>query len=351
MILNLRNRKVCCVSDIHVGVHQNSAMWHDITINWARWLRDELLDKGIQDIIIPGDLFHYRDEIAVNTIHIVTDILRIWEKFNIVLLVGNHDAFYKDKSEINSLSILSGWSNITVVERPTLYEYKSRKIMMCPWGTTVNQIDESDIIFGHFEIQSFKFNQHKVCEEGIKSTSLLSKAPLVITGHFHLREERKYKDGTILYVGNPYQMDFGDVYSTKGYYILDMMTNDYTFHQNDLSPTHQKIKMSQIVQHDSINETITQVFKNNIVKLIVDLPVAPDDMDILLKKFLQLNAMSITVDYDVNFNKFGLEENNDHDLSGVDISVAIEEFVNLLEDVPNKQEIINYTVELYRRNK
>jgi hypothetical protein len=83
----------------------------------------------------------------------------------------------------------------------------------------------------------------------------------------------------------------------------------------------------------------------------VDLPVAPDDMDILLKKFLQLNAMSITVDYDVNFNKFGLEENNDHDLSGVDISVAIEEFVNLLEDVPNKQEIINYTVELYRRNK
>jgi len=103
MILNLRNRKVCCVSDIHVGVHQNSAMWHDITINWARWLRDELLDKGIQDIIIPGDLFHYRDEIAVNTVHIVTDILRIWEKFNIVLLVGNHDAFYKDKSEINSL--------------------------------------------------------------------------------------------------------------------------------------------------------------------------------------------------------------------------------------------------------
>lgn len=339
------------MSDIHVGVHQNSAMWHDITINWARWLRDELLEKGIQDIIIPGDLFHYRDEIAVNTIHVVTDILRIWEKFNIVLLVGNHDAFYKDKSEINSLSILSGWSNITVVERPTLFEYKSRKIMMCPWGTTVNQIEESDIIFGHFEIQSFKFNQHKVCEEGIKSASLLSKAPLVITGHFHLREERKYKDGTILYVGNPYQMDFGDVYSTKGYYILDMMTNDYTFHQNDLSPTHQKIKMSQIVQHDSINEAIARVFNNNIVKLIVDLPVAPDDMDILLKKFLQLNAMSITVDYDVNFNKFGLEENSDHDLSGVDISVAIEEFVNLLEDVPNKQEIIDYTVDLYRRNK
>lgn len=351
MILDLTDRKVCCVSDIHVGVHQNSAMWHDISLEWARWLRDELSEKGITDVIIPGDLFHYRDEIAVNTIQVVTDMLRIWKDFNIILLVGNHDAFYKDKSDINSLSILSGWSNITVVEQPTLFEYKTRKIMMCPWGTTVSQIKKSDIIFGHFEIQSFKFNQHKVCEEGIKSQSLLSKAPLVITGHFHLREERKYKNGTILYVGNPYQMDFGDVYSTKGYYILDMMTGDYTFHENNISPTHQKIKLSQIVEHDSINDQIMRVFKNNIVKLIVDLPVAPEDMDILLKKFLQLKSISITVDYDVNFNKFGLEDTTDHDLSGVDISVAIEEFVNLLEDVPNKQEIIDYTIDLYRRNK
>lgn len=351
MILDLTNRKVCCVSDIHVGVHQNSAMWHDISLEWARWLRDELSDKGITDIIIPGDLFHYRDEIAVNTIQVVTDMLRIWKKFNIILLVGNHDAFYKDKSDINSLSILSGWSNITVVEQPTLFEYKTRKIMMCPWGTTVNQIEKSDIIFGHFEIQSFKFNQHKVCEEGIKSQSLLSKAPLVITGHFHLREERKYKNGTILYVGNPFQMDFGDVYSTKGYYILDVMTGDYEFHENNISPTHQKVKLSQIVEFDGITDQIIEVFKNNIVKLIVDLPVAPEDMDILLKKFLQLKSISITVDYDVNFNKFGLEDTSDHDLSGVDISVAIEEFVNLLEDVPNKQEIIDYTVDLYRRNK
>ena len=190
-----------------------------------------------------------------------------------------------------------------------------------------------------------------MCEEGIKSDTLLKRAPLVITGHFHLREERKYKNGTILYVGNPYQMDFGDVYSSKGYYILDMMTGEYDFHENNISPTHQKIKLSQIVQHESLSSEVIQIFNNNIVKLIVDLPVAPDDMDVLLKKFIQLNAMSITVDYDINFNKFGLEDSDDHDLSGVDISVAIEEFVNLLEDVPNKQQIIEYTVDLYKRNR
>ena len=326
-------------------------MWHQIAIDWAAWLKRELNDKGITDLIIPGDLFHYRDEIAVNTIHVVTQILKIWKDFNIVLLVGNHDAYYKDRADVNSLSILDGWSNIKVVAEPTQFTAFKRKLMFCPWGTTTKQIKKSDIIFGHFEIQSFRFNQHKICEEGVESKTLLNKSPLIITGHFHLREERKYKSGKIVYLGNPFQMDFGDVYSTKGYHILDIVTGDYTFHENDVSPTHQKIKLSSLVKIGSINDEVKRLFENNIVKLIIDKNVGPDDMDILLKKYLELNAISITADYDVNFNKFGLLDQSDCDLSGVDIPVAIEEFVSLLEDVPNKQEIIDYTVELYNKCK
>lgn len=339
------------MSDIHIGVHQNSPMWHDITVEWATWLKKELNRQDITDLIIPGDLFHYRDEIAVNTIHVTTQILNIWKEFNIVLLVGNHDAYYKDKSDVNSLSILSGWNNITVVSQPTLYEAFNRKLMFCPWGTTTKEIKKSDIVFGHFEIQSFRFNQHKVCEDGIKSESILSKTPLVITGHFHLREERVYKNGKILYLGNPFQMDFGDVHGIKGYYLLDIVTGDYDFHENTISPTHQKIKLSELVEAGSLSKEIRKRFDNNIVKLIIDKQVAPDDMDILLKKYLELKAKSITADYDITFNKFGLEDETGHDLSGVDISVAIEEFINMLEDVDDKQQIIQYTIDLYKKYK
>jgi DNA repair exonuclease SbcCD nuclease subunit len=351
MKLNIQQRKVCCVSDIHVGVHQNSANWHDITLEWASWLTSELKSHSITDIIISGDLFHYRDEIAVNTIHVVTQMLNMWKDFNIVLLVGNHDAYYKDKSDINSLSILSGWSNITVISEPMLTEIYGKQVMFCPWGTSVEQIQKCDTIFGHFEIESFKLNQHKVCDTGIRSGDLLSRAPTVITGHFHLREERSYKNGKILYLGNPYQMDFGDVNGIKGYYLFDFPTQEYIFYQNNLSPTHQKIKLSDLIKKQTITSEVREIFKNNIVKLIVDRVVSPDDMDVLLRKFLELKANSITVDYDVNFNKFGLDDGESHDLSGVDIPVAIEEFVNLLEDIPNKQDIIEYTVDLYVRSR
>ena len=103
MILN--SSKVCCVSDIHIGVHQNSSMWHSITIDWAKWLRDELIKHDIKDIIICGDLFHYRDEISVNTIHMATKMLAVWKDFNIGIIVGNHDSYYKDRVDVNSLSI------------------------------------------------------------------------------------------------------------------------------------------------------------------------------------------------------------------------------------------------------
>jgi len=69
--------KICCISDIHVGVHQNSNQWHTIALDWAAWLRDDLKSKGVKDIVISGDFFHYRDEIAVNTIHFATEVLNL----------------------------------------------------------------------------------------------------------------------------------------------------------------------------------------------------------------------------------------------------------------------------------
>ena len=109
-----------------------------------------LKKQKIQDIIISGDFFHYRDEIAVNTIHFATNILDIWKDFSIIMLVGNHDAYYKDKSEVNSLAILSGWPNITVIETITTVPLFGKQVTFCPWGTKLTEMPTSDIIFGHF---------------------------------------------------------------------------------------------------------------------------------------------------------------------------------------------------------
>ena len=233
-----KQQQICCISDIHVGVHQNSSMWHKITLDWALWLKKELHAKDIKDIMISGDFFHYRDEISVNTIHVASMVLDIWKDFNVVMLVGNHDAYYKERSDVNSLSLFKGRQNITVYDTIVEETYNDVKMVFAPWGTEVDQIPENDILFGHFEINSFKMNGFKVCDGGVRASDLLSRTKLVITGHFHLRDERCYDAGTVIYTGNPFQMDFGDRGSTKGYYLLDLNSQEYVFHHNNISPVH-----------------------------------------------------------------------------------------------------------------
>ena len=99
-------------------------------------------------------------------------------------------------------------------------------------------------LFRHFQMDTAREYgfltdeiEYKVCSTGFNAKDLLSKAPLIVSGHFHLRDERKYDQGRILYLGNPYQMDFGDVGSIKGYYILDIPTSTYEFTENLLYMT------------------------------------------------------------------------------------------------------------------
>jgi len=344
----VRQPKICCIADLHIGIHQNSIFWHETTLKWAAWLKQDLEQKGIQDIFILGDLYHYRDEIAVNTIHVVNEILKLWSSFNIVIIVGNHDAFYKDRSDINSLSILNGWKNITIISTATDTKLFGKNCAFLPWGAEVADIQKADIIFGHLEIESFKMNTYKLCEHGIKSSDLFKYAPLVISGHFHLREERQYEAGTILYVGCPFELDFGDEKSTKGFYILDLNTIKYTFYPNNLSPKHIKINLSELIKIKNFNEAAKDIFKNNIIKLGVDKTISNDDLEIISTKISGFTPLSYVIDNTTNFDRFGAANQDDVDLSGVDIPRAITDFVEML-DIQNKKDVIEYTTSLYNQ--
>jgi len=329
---------------MHVGVHQNSIFWHETALKWAEWLKTELTSKKIKDIFILGDVYHYRDEIAVNTIHVVNQIFNIWKDFNITIVVGNHDAYYKDRSDINSLSILNGWGNINVISTPSTHTLYGKKALFLPWGANVNELERADMIFGHLEIESFKMNSFKLCDKGLKTKDLLKIAPFIMSGHFNLRDERVYDKGKIIYVGNPYEMDFGDSGTTKGYYILNLNTLNYTFHENAHSPKHLKLTLTEILEKKAKNElNIT----NNIIKLIIDKKTEADNIDDLIEKITNTKPFSLSVDYSL-INLQPTADDANYDPTGVDIQSAIEEFINLL-DIDNKKEASEYCLDIFKK--
>lgn len=343
-----RSQKVGIFTDLHIGVHKDSKYWHDITWQWANWFVDEMKKRKIKDIIFCGDYFHTRDEVSVDTLHFGTKVLELFNEFNIFMIVGNHDCFLKDSSEVNSISPYKKWPNVTIVDQTLTLDAFGTKMNFIPWGVEVHDIPTADITFGHFEIRCFRMNTYSLCDDGIVAEDILEKSPLVISGHFHLRDEKNYSKGTILYAGNPFQMDFNDAGTTKGFYVLDLKTREYEFVENEISPKHHNITLSHLISEQTITPSIKNKFKDNFVRLKIDRRITAEDAEFLINTLKSLNPAQFNVDYEVESSNYELDEEK-RDFSGIDIQQAIIEFIDMM-DTNNKKDLITYTIDLYQKN-
>ncbi len=345
--MQFNSNKIACISDIHLGVHQNSQTWHRIAIDFAKWFDQELKLRGIKDIIIAGDIFHNRHEIGVNTIHCAYEFFNILKKYNIIAITGNHDCYYKDKSDVNSISILNGYKNVTIYNELQTHNINEKVFAFCPWGVEINKVPPCDVLIGHFEIQNFKMNAYKVCDHGIESEDLLDKAKLIISGHFHCRDHRKYTNNrSILYLGSPHELDFGDRDQIKGFTILD--TNDLSVEliENNVTPKHKKIKISDLLDNKINLENISSELQNNFVSLCIDRNVNEQILNVVLSKFNQYNPKHIRTDFNI-FESVQLSATELNEVS-IDIDTALHEFVNLLDTAVSKKDILDKCIELYK---
>ena len=342
------DKKIGLFSDIHLGLGQGSDQWHNISLNFAKWASEVFKNKGIEQILIPGDIFHNRSEIGVNTISVAKQFFDYFKDFKLFISTGNHCCYFKNNSTINSISILDGWSNIKIFDKtPAILSYKDKKISMIPWGIEYDQIPESDICIGHFEISSFYMNSYKVCEHGMESKQFFKKAPLIISGHFHKKDDRKYDKGRIVYLGSPYQHNFGDTGDARGIYVLDLENNELEFIENNISPKHIKLSTKAFVQNpDSIESSLLEEqMKNNIVSLVVDIEIGQDELAQLTSKLHKVSPLSIRTDY-ISDN-MGIETlDNTKEIDSGNLLKDIEDFVNNL-DIENKKEVIEYLKESY----
>ena len=344
------NNKIAIFSDLHLGVHQNSSYWFDIGMKWVKWFRSELDKQNITQVIFCGDFFHYRDEVSVIALNAADKFLDVLDGIEIYMITGNHDCYYKEVSTVNSLSIIRGRKNIKVFDELTVKQFGNKNFVFCPWGTKLHDIPQCDVVFGHFELQNFNMNTFKICENGDDVEDVINKSNLIFSGHFHMMDVKTFDKSTVIYVGNPFEMDFNDRQQRKGFYTLDTDTLSYKFIENNITPNHVSFNLSKLIASTNPDKVFDKWLPNNIVKLVVDKNISTDHLDILVSKITSYKPEDLIIDYDVNYNKIKIESSNDHDIMAVSIESAIEEFVNML-DIQNKKEVIAYTIDLLHKSK
>lgn len=344
--MTITEQKIAIISDIHLGVHGDSEIWHKIALDYANWLKDELTLKSIKDVFILGDIFNTREEIGVNTLQIAEQFFNILSTFNITLLVGNHDSYLRDNSSIHSLGLLKGWKNITVIDKLTTIETLNKKLTIVPWGESLNNIPkDTDILFGHFEINSFKQTPVKLCEHGLNSEDLIKIAKLTFSGHFHLKEERTYNKSKIIYVGCPYQQTFNDLNSTKGYYIFDIKNFTYEFFENTISPKFYKIKLSELFDKTKILEIKKQIC-GNFIKIIVDIVIEFEKFEKIINSLMLLKPLELSSDFTKN-EEVGIQK--DYESVSLDIKSILGEFIETLEVKDIKEDVIKEIEMIYSK--
>jgi DNA repair exonuclease SbcCD nuclease subunit len=334
----ITGKKIGCFSDIHLGLSQDSPIFHKIALDFAKWASDYYRVKNIEEIIIPGDIFHNRSQISVETLTVARQFFDYFKDFTIYISTGNHDCFKKDSSDINSITLLDGWENIHIIDKePLVLETNYNKTLgLVPWGTELNNFPKCDVIFAHLEIVSFYMNSYKVCEHGFSFKDLFKYAPVIISGHFHKMDHRGYNDGEIVYLGSPYQHNFGDVGDSRGIYIYDVQQNNFEFIENKISPKHIKISIKNDIDED--------VIKNNFISVIVDNDADEKDIISYTAKINTLSPQTIRVDYDGEKSK--IDSSLDKDLGTSDLLKSIEEYIQTL-DIEYKKEVVDYVKEMY----
>lgn len=262
--------KIAIISDIHIGAHSDNSKWHSIAVKYAKWLSATLKERGITELFILGDVFDNRKEVGVATLHAATLFFQELSEFKIRILTGNHDSYYSESSEVNSLSQFDEWDNITVYSsgKTILTRDCGKTYMMCPWGAFPDmETDRVDTVFGHFEINGFYMTRASMCEGGVASNDILKVSKRVFSGHFHMRDVRDYgESGSIVYVGSPYQLNWGDADTARGVYLYDFESDGLEFIENTVSPKHIKVDLAQMADSDYEKAKREQI-SGNIIKV------------------------------------------------------------------------------------
>jgi len=264
--------KVAIITDTHYGARKNSKLFHDYFLKFYNNIFfPTLKEYGINKVIHLGDAFDSRKGIDFSAL--------LWAKNNIFdrlqemsidvhLITGNHDCYYKNTNQVNAVDLLlREYDNVTVYSEPAEVLLDKLKVLFIPWINQENEESTLKLIqnstchcaMGHLELQGFRVNKQIVMEHGLES-KLFEKFSKVFSGHYHTRST----NGTVFYLGNPYEIYWTDVGDTRGFTIFDTETLEHT-------PVNNPYRMFYNIYYEDTNyQTFdTREYENKIVKVIV----------------------------------------------------------------------------------
>ena len=306
--------KIAIITDQHFGCRKNSKLFHDYFLKFYNDIFFPTLEKeGITTIVDMGDTFDSRKGIDFSALSWAKN--NYFDRLNemgceVHTIVGNHTAYYKNTNEINAIDLLlREYDNVKIYSESTEVEIGGLKILFVPW---INQDNEertirdiknslSTVVMGHLELKGFRVHRGYIVDYGTDA-ELFNKFTKVYSGHYHTRSD----NGTVYYLGNPYEMFWNDLQDTRGFHIFDTETLEHT-------PVNNPYRLFYNIYYEDTNYKLFNAteYEGKIVKVIVKKKTDQVLFEKFIDKLYQVNVSDIKVVENFEFNNLYLHESED----------------------------------------
>jgi DNA repair exonuclease SbcCD nuclease subunit len=202
-------KKAAIFTDIHFGLKSNSQMHNEDCLNFVRWATDLAKEQGCETAMFLGDWHNNRANINIVTLNYS---LRALEHLNanfrdVYFIPGNHDLYYRDKRDIQSVEWARHLPNIHICND----WFSSGDVVIAPWlcGDDHKRISKltGKYMFGHFELPGYMMNAMvEMPDHGEVKREDFNNFEHVFSGHFHKRQTKK----NITYIGNCFPHNYAD---------------------------------------------------------------------------------------------------------------------------------------------
>ena len=176
----------------------------------------------------------------------VSNMERLGQAFErVYVMMGNHDLFYRDKREINSMEYCRNIPNIQIVNDWLLTD----DVAIIPWIVQDEWRQIKDLkqryIFGHFELPYFKMNAMvEMPDHGGLNANHFPNQEYVFSGHFHLRQQRE----NVHYTGNAFPHNYADAWDdNRGMMIFEWGSKPQYIAWPD-APSFKTINLTKLIE-------------------------------------------------------------------------------------------------------
>jgi DNA repair exonuclease SbcCD nuclease subunit len=347
--------RIALLNDTHFGARNDSPAFLEYFMRFYNEQFFPYLEKNnIKTLIHLGDVTDRRKFINFKTAHAFRQkfMKRLWEmKVDTHIIVGNHDTYFKNTNEVNSVSELcttyDGVNEPWIYTNPKEVELGGCRMLFLPWicddnyEESIYAIDNStsEICMGHLEIKGFEMQKGIVNQQGLEK-SQFKRFEKVISGHFH----KKSDDGHIYYLGAQYEQTWSDYKDPKGFHIFDTETRELERISNPLR-IHKKFIYND-KDNDYSNVDLSE-FNNTFVKVFV----TNKTDDIMFNKLLdglhnKINAHEVMVIEDLNTD-LGASVREDILEQGEDTLTFLGNYIDQADTELDKHKLKKYLKELY----